>query len=472
MPARAEGWRERRLLLGNWLARALHWPLIGPLLAEGIALAVARGCEVESREQGFAKTKHPAVLAITWERFRGDLNSLAASNRLGVVLFSRSWHGRINSMFWTPAMGDAYDLNRHYYSEGRPAWLRERQARYRAFLEAVLPRVCRRVGAMGVISPSVWYFHAYEIGAVAQENGLPFVVLHREGLITVKGHREGLLQLFRSLGRFRGSLIILHNEVVRDLIRQSGYADEAHTKALGATRMDQYLARVANTTPDRIPRKQVTLFSFLPGSGRVETGNPDFGGWPAPTEPGLHLLFRSSHAVIARLAREFPEVRFVIKPKWRQKWFQYIDDGLALEGIDRREIPNLEILPEANAHDLILGSSVVCGFASTVLLEAGIAGKPVIVPMYAEAAASDYQQYVYFSEDAAMFDNASSEAHFAELIRRRLDDSVVSDAMMAARRAAFAKYLSPLDGKASERYADAVLAAVTGSASRAGAGRV
>ena len=45
---------------------------------------------------------------------------------------------------------------------------------------------------------------------------------------------------------------------------------------------------------------------------------------------------------------------------------------------------------------LILESDVVCGFSSSALLEAAIAAKPVIVPLFDEALRPEYQESIAY----------------------------------------------------------------------------
>src|SRR3546814_19491811 len=57
-------------------------------------------------------------------------------------------------------------------------------------------------------------------------------------------------------------------------------------------------------------------------------------------------------------------------------------------------IPNLRIDSTPSAQDLIFQADAVAAFNSTTMLEASVAGKPVIVPLFEEAATADYQDWI------------------------------------------------------------------------------
>ncbi|MCH7540410.1 MAG: hypothetical protein IH999_08460 [Proteobacteria bacterium] len=150
-------------------------------------------------------------------------------------------------------------------------------------------------------------------------------------------------------------------------------------------------------------------------------------------------FFERSHAAFAELARDHPEVDFVIKPKWAGRWVDEVERVLRLNGTAPGDCDNLHILPDADAQRLILESDVVCGFGSTALLEAGITGKPVVVPHFDETLSPEYRDYIPFQEHFHLFDIAGSPA--------------VDEACMRERRAAFEEIVSSLKGDATEKYA-------------------
>ena len=88
------------------------------------------------------------------------------------------------------------------------------------------------------------------------------------------------------------------------------------------------------------------------------------------------------------------------------------------------------------------------------MLEAGIAGKPVIVPFYHEAAKADYRDYVHLFDYFSLFDVAKDEDGFVEMVLNRLESPVLEDAIMDGRKMSFERYVSPLGGDSVEKYCD------------------
>jgi hypothetical protein len=105
-------------------------------------------------------------------------------------------------------------------------------------------------------------------------------------------------------------------------------------------------------------------------------------------------------------------------------------------------------------HSLIFESDVICAFNSTMILEAGLSGKPVIVP-YLDAfrESSRLAQGVSMGEEMeGAFDIARTPKNLIEWIEHRLENPELPGEMMAKRRYLFEKWVSPLTADALTRY--------------------
>ena len=114
--------------------------------------------------------------------------------------------------------------------------------------------------------------------------------------------------------------------------------------------------------------------------------------------------------------------------------------------------PNLWIDPFSDAQDLILGASVVVAFNSTTLIEAAIAGLPVIMPNFRYVREGPYANDVLLREYSHLFDVPDTAEDLVEMVLYRLRDPSIPDEIMEGRRRLFADALSALDGNATERY--------------------
>ena len=159
---------------------------------------------------------------------------------------------------------------------------------------------------------------------------------------------------------------------------------------------------------------------------------------------------------------ENPGIEFVIKHKgvgWKET-------EKLLNDLDAFNISNLKIYGDSscnNAQKLILESDVVTGFCSTALLEAAIAGKAIVYPLFDEANDERYSDFLCFSDSLNMFDVATSKDEYKELIVKRMKYSVVSKKVMRLRKLQFEKNVSSLNSDALQKYSELIISEVKDS---------
>ena len=160
--------------------------------------------------------------------------------------------------------------------------------------------------------------------------------------------------------------------------------------------MDLDLRRLQQPRPKR-SRPLVVLFS----SGATR---------PVPSAgSGYYPPFRDCHGPLALLAKEHPEVDVLIKPKPRvyrnRTWKQELPRAFQDWGVDpNNPPPNLRIDAKSDAQDLILSASIVVALNSTTLIEAAVAGLPVILPNFRYLRDGPHSGDVRFSEYSDLFD--------------------------------------------------------------------
>src|SRR5690606_10838918 len=144
--------------------------------------------------------------------------------------------------------------------------------------------------------------------------------------------------------------------------------------------------------------------------------------WSPDGKLGFVRLFDQAHCAIAVLARRRPDVDFVIKPKWAGDFQRRVEEALLRGGHAPRGIPHPRIDPAVDAQDLIFESDVVSAFNSTTMLEAAVAGKPVVQTMFAEAATDSYADWILLRErQEELFDVARSPEDYERTIEARLE---------------------------------------------------
>lgn len=383
------------------------------------------------------------ILALLPDRFRGDLEILADCPIFRVLTLPTAWQFRILNLFWKERPS-----TKNYMDPSGNRDLIDIQRSLRSFLKPFLKSLYQNLKVDCVVGASINYLHNYDWGMVSEELGIPYVILHRENLATNPRHQRRWFEVAKENKRFPGTHVVVHNQTMKDLFVKSGYVTKDEISALGALRMDKFVCKIKSAIHNRVNNHRITLFSFTYGTGLARRISPFTGD----SNIGFRKLFANTHGMFARQAMEFDDVEFVIKAKWGGNWVEEIDRALDKYGLERSHIPNLRVTWDADAHDLILNSDVVCGFGSTTLLEAAIAGKPVIVPHFDEAENVEYAGLIPLRNYYHLFDVAESAESFGNLIVERMKNPEVPDACMKDRYALFEEYVSSMNGDALEKY--------------------
>jgi len=437
-----------KLLLWRIVARVGHQLGMHWLLARFLAGMID---EIRPSEDGGpAAPSNDAVLtilALAPEEFRGDPELLAAEGSVKVLRLPEVWAYRLFYTYLPTSKVHRLITNLHLFvkpAEGSKINLGKR--RYRKFLELLLPRLYRHLGVNCVISHHIFFHPDIDLGAVSDKLGYPYFVLHREG---VSGGPEsfeyrGFLEMLQPINGygFEGSHMIVQNDLVRQLFVEAGVVRPDQASPLGTLRMDRFLKRNRFGAPSRRERRKLVLFPFMVG-GHI-------------LKEDVNSVFRDVHKIIIEFARDHPEYDVVIKPKgpdrWFRAWLNQAQPVFEELGIDPEEIPGLTIRFDLDAQDLILESDVVCALNSTTMLEAGVAGKAVIVPYFGALRNPFYDDRIYLRHELHNFDVAETVEAFRSLILQRMAAPDVDPEILAGRRSLFAQYVSGLDEEATDRY--------------------
>ncbi|MBT5526972.1 MAG: glycosyltransferase [Rhodospirillaceae bacterium] len=396
-----------------------------------------------------SNSKSLRIFALSPNRFMADLKILAAQDGYEVITLRVPWQGVVSSIF----------ADRRGQKSNGILLAQRFEKPMQNFLRAFFIRN----GVDIVLSACVWYKQDVVWGSMAQKIGVPYIVLHRESLKTQPEHQKWVTETVRKFGDengFLGQNLIFHNQPMCELMTDIGFASTNQVVNGGCLRMDGFVNKVlagrnsagqsvAIDSVEEEKRPQVTLFSFATGIGLNGLISVPF---PMEGEIGWFRLFDVMHGTFARLAHERPDVDFIIKPKWDSYWLDWINKAIKADGLDPDAIENLTITSTANPHDLILDSDVICGFASTVLLEAGIAGKPVVIPDFEETLEPIYRERVQLRQYNDLFDIANSAEAFTDLIEQRLENQTIAKETLSQRDEAFTHWISNMKGNAVDQY--------------------
>lgn len=407
--------------LGN---RGYFWPM--PQL-----------CASQMRSLGLSnRSTKKNILALAAGRYTGDLELLASSREFSVTAMKHYWQYAVMDLVGN----GGYHLNNP-----------ERVRICKNFLVAL-----KKVKDFDcVISPCLWYRQDLPWAEAAVQADIPFILFHKENLKVDKAQLGHVVERAKRYGPFKGTHVVVHNEVIRKALIDASYVKPSQITSLGAMRMDG-LAKAIASKPRFPQQKRAVLFSF---AHRADGSLPDHKlagqSGPFPENPylGWVRLFESTHTAFARAAMAMPTARFIIKLKWEDGWAERVKQALSSNGITLDEIPNLSIDSSSDPHDLIIDAQVVCGFNSTTVLEAGVFDKTVIIPMFDEALREDYRKAVKHQDAHHLFEVANSPIELSDLIVGGLQKAKSIDKIvLKKRREYFENLIAPLDGKVGERY--------------------
>lgn len=392
----------------------------------------------------------PTLLALNANRFRGELQIIRKQNKFNIATIKYE----NQTKFYTVFRGENFRLEKENLSEIQI----KNGKKYQALIANGLNRQKKKINLLGVLSNNMMYLVDYDWGMAAKRAELAYFVLYRGGLLASKGLKNEISDRFSYLTPFQGDKILVQNDITKNMLLDSGFLKPHQVETVGNCRMDRLALYSPAPPANEEKRQQVALFSFSHATGFSGVGQYKdeyqalFDSVWSKTDFGFVQLFEKVHQAFGQFALENPDIDVVIKPKWDGTWTDKI-----LATFEKANIPakmsNLTISSELDPHEVILNSDVICCFGSTTLLEAAIVGKPVIMPVFAEAIEEKYQDYVLFNEYKSLFDIASSEQHMKSLLLKRLKDPAISEECMVQREAAFRHFVSSIFGGSAERIA-------------------
>ena len=224
--------------------------------------------------------------------------------------------------------------------------------------------------------------------------GIPYIVLHRAGVIVNEESYKLLIQRYQKMGIFRGSKIVVQNKVIEDILLKSGYCKRNKIVIIGSTRMDIFSQKVNNSQFSDAENNSLTLFSFTHSAGRsiINGSNNIHYNWTKNSNEGLVSYFDNVHSQVALFAMKNPGIKVNIKLKWEDDWYDKVET--IVKRVCGGEIPkNLSIISGSNGSNLIFESKVIVAFGSTVILEAGLLGRHVILPIFDEVGEKSFRRY-------------------------------------------------------------------------------
>jgi len=334
-----------------------------------------------------------------------------------------AWPSYALKAFASPILSPSLDHN--FYLTTDPK-IESSKAAYRDFLAKTWAHFTALMKVDVVLTGNFSYCAEREFAAMLETAGTPFIALHKENVRPPKRVAYWHYLYKERRGPFTGRLVVVYNEIERDLQIASNVADPDRIVVAGMPRLDRiHRWRRQNAGPSETTSKQVLFFAFArhekltaiqrkPSAGvagNMEDMDGDWGkmGW---TELG-----EGSHRAMVELARRRPDIKVIIKTKGQRR---KKDDIMSMLQSAAAELPsNVEVVSGGDPFKLMTESRTVIGFNTTGLLEAIAAGKPVIVPWFGEAQDPAMRDHIINLDQAVAY--AQSEEHLIQLVSEHVD---------------------------------------------------
>ncbi len=416
-----------------------------------------------SRLKRATSTKRYSILILPKDGFTQDIMSaLGSADDVEVLALPRL----ILRESFRAFLPNSVDDN-NYASAGRE--FDRCKSCYRRFLRELFKMLSRFRQIDAVVTGNFGYRAERELAAAMSELRIPFIALHKENLKT-PGRVEFFEYIYRERrGAFTGRNILVYNRTEKDLQLRAGIAAATQIEIVGMPRLDRiHEWRIANAGTSSPRRILFFLFSPLTGMPRIvrkgeTTGAFYFEDADTEAEEGygaisLDTLYAKTCRTILNIARENPDIEIVVKTKGRQR--DFVESASVLGPDNESPAPsNLRIVHSGDVLPLIAEASVVCGFNSTALLESVAAGKPIVLPWFAEAERADVQPYVIDLRALGNVAHSPVELHNL-LVEHARSPRPVPAKLGSSEMSTLEHWTGNADGRAGERTRLAILAAI------------
>lgn len=426
---------------GLWLATRLRlYGLMTMLYRHVIKEVRADG----SLHRSSPPAKHvPTILVLSYEAFRGDIETLSSDPRLRTLVLPSRWVTRLMFQFYSMDL-DLGAIDRYFDPKAGDPALGWKQS-HRAFLRGFLSHLYKALQIDAVAVHHYRYAPDCDWGAVSDQLGYPLVLLNRENIYPTTSVQNILIDKLSMIGPFEGSSLVVHNTAARDLFVTHGFADADKVHVLGCPRMDPFLEDIERGAYQGDEGRIITFFGFAMGA-QFERGD-------------IEGMFVDVHRALLNIAEAHSDIRIVIKLKpniirtWHAQMREYFPDFDTTFAAQ----PNLAVDDRIPAHDLIRQSRVVVAFNSTTVLEAAIAGRNVIIPCYGPLMRERYENTIFFRDRLNLFKVPRDGQEFERMVMKELEEPVSSDTVDSGIKDLFEEHVSTLDCSATGKYLDLIL---------------
>jgi hypothetical protein len=411
----------------------------------------------------FSSRNKRTILALDSERYRSDLDILATSGEFRVLHIKQSIQTILMLSCYKEGVS-ILDIKKADINTNSELYLE-----HKASIElhkSVLKYLYKILGINIVLTVNYRYFPDYDWTLASESLGVRYIMLYRECLLNVPRIYESVVNRHSKFGIFHGTKIIVQNDICKKSFLDSGYVDEARIVVCGALRMDSLYSKINSNKIFNSEYNRFVLFYFpynMSLFGKNGKTNEIKHKYAFNIWNGRERLFIDLHEAIIELANKYKNIEFIIKPKKEMtqgKSWEFYLNTVSQCNIDVNKLNNYKVLPDANVHDLILNSGVICALQSSTVLESAIARKRIVFPLFNKYSCSKNYADFGWSDNLDLFDVAYSKQSFIDLVELCLSNQNIDNNTMIKRESLFKKYFYKIDEGAINRYAKEIINAI------------
>jgi len=325
--------------------------------------------------------------------------------------------------------------------------MKECKTRYRALLVKFFSRTKPETKIASLLMPSDSFFWIREIVALLKERKIPCIVIDKEGTISPFSMDHHSRQI-ASYYPFMSDAIIVWSDRQKEFWTRAG-VDERRIFVDGQPRSDFFFDTGRWLSRKKLPIENdhyVLFFTFETDAYA-----------PTPGENIWQPLRADIHGSIARFAKKYPQITFIVKTHPQQADALDVEQEFRVYGLR-----NIIVMhgPEVSRH-LIVHADIVIGFQTTALIEAMLLPKTVIYTQWTETVSRNIDKLIPF-HTALGIDIANSLEEFETLLDGMLSSGNFSCMPKAheLRKAFTDTYFYHADGQTSLRVLSRVLALI------------
>lgn len=389
------------------------------------------------------KKKNFKILVLSSYRFR-DIKDFKLLNNFSFIFIPIKIQYFLFSQF-----GPYLSKNKEFFFKNNNK-IKQELEEINIFFQEIMSFFLKKLEIKAVISAGAYYIQDAIFFPLFKKKNIKIIIIQRENYGPQKYQGKKIKEFFSDYEPSLADVIITQNSYTSKMMGSLNFYKNTEFSVCGTLRMDSFINKL-KIKKYYNQKKYITFFSFLKNAVIGIQGNNKI--LSANTNKGLSNLFKNSHNLIIKYAKNNPNINLIIKHKFggiflkeiENNWKKYSGENLPA---------NCKLTSTDDPHDLIIKSDLVITFNSTVVFEAGLKKIPIIIPAFDEAI-NEYKNYFNFNELKNSF-LVVNKSEYIQTIDQTLKNFKLNNKSMQKRLYLFSKYVSSIEANAAQKYTNTI----------------